>query len=224
MRIFSHSSAKIRSPYSSGTLAHLRSSQFVVVGVLGLAACAAHTEDEVIDIRYDPCDSLVIAPASGATANEIQSIRDAIDMWHRVAPTHIALADDRDDAQLVIGFESAAPVFHGVYRDELGDILVNRSLVDPRQRTVTIAHEMGHAFGFWHIDASERASVMNAGNLVLAPTLDDASALADLWATCADAPMAHRMLPPRPNFDTEDSHAQNTFQRSIGPRGRHGVE
>ena len=53
---------------------------------------------------------------------------------------------------------------------------------------VTIAHEIGHAFGLVHV--SDRPSVMNVGNLVVEPNTGDVTALVALWSTCdaGDAP------------------------------------
>ena len=47
-----------------------------------------------------------------------------------------------------------------------------------------IAHELGHAFGLFHVPASERISLMNPGNLTTPPTTADQAALAALWGSC----------------------------------------
>src|SRR5262245_63968383 len=83
-----------------------------------------------------------------------------------------------------IRFERAAPPFHGIYEDELGVVYVNSTLDDPEQRAIAIAHELGHAFGLWHVSADERSSVMNPGNLSVSPTSADGMALVEIWGAC----------------------------------------
>ena len=55
---------------------------------------------------------------------------------------------------------------------------------DDRQRAVTIAHEIGHAFGLLHVSVDDDASVMNDGNLVTEPNGFDVDALRSLWGAC----------------------------------------
>jgi hypothetical protein len=49
-----------------------------------------------------------------------------------------------------------------------------------------IAHEIGHAFGLVHVTG--RASVMNAGNIDVAPNAGDAADLSALWGACDTVP------------------------------------
>ena len=49
---------------------------------------------------------------------------------------------------------------------------------------VTIAHEIGHAFGLVHVPADQRTSVMNPNNLVVEPTAEDVDTLATRWGGC----------------------------------------
>jgi hypothetical protein len=82
-------------------------------------------------------------------------------------------------------FEAAAALSHGFYDPVRGLVLVNDDLV-ARPLAVTIAHEVGHAFGLVHV--TNRPSVMNPGNLEVEPNASDATALADLWGRCDPAP------------------------------------
>lgn len=69
-----------------------------------------------------------------------------------------------------------------MYEDEVGLIYINDALAAP-ELGIVIAHELGHAFGLPHIQG--RASVMNAGNLTVAPNDDDRRALEALWGDCS---------------------------------------
>jgi Zn-dependent peptidase ImmA (M78 family) len=105
----------------------------------------------------------------------------AQDLWRdRGAPS----LGYRAGATLEVRFDSAAPQFHGLYDDQAGVIYVNQDLVDPGLLSIVIAHELGHAFGLLHIDAGERASVMNPGNLTTPPTDADQAAIEALWGAC----------------------------------------
>ncbi|HEY0881746.1 MAG TPA: M66 family metalloprotease, partial [Archangium sp.] len=77
-------------------------------------------------------------------------------------------------------FRSAAAVFRGIYEPVTGLVSINRGL-EGSDRTITIAHELGHALGLPHVPASERASVMNPGNLTVLPTAEDVAALQQRW-------------------------------------------
>jgi len=74
----------------------------------------------------------------------------------------------------------------GVYDDERGVVFINRKITEGHGRAVTVAHELGHAFGLPHVVESERASLMNPANTSIEPTGDDVAALRALWGNCAD--------------------------------------
>ena len=95
-------------------------------------------------------------------------------MWR----TH---ADPTADA-VTIRFEPAPSVNMGFYDVATGTIFVNLDLDEPSRRTITIAHELGHAFGLVHV--TDRPSVMNPGNLTIVPNDADFAAVADRWGTC----------------------------------------
>jgi hypothetical protein len=81
---------------------------------------------------------------------------------------------------LPVRFMPAAAFSHGYY-DPSGEVLINDDLT-ARPLVVTIAHEVGHAFGLVHV--TDRPSVMNPGNLDIEPNAGDVAALAALWGTC----------------------------------------
>jgi hypothetical protein len=160
---------------------------FVLASIVALGGCAGMNEpgDTKLDITFDPCDPLVIEPAADVTDDELASIEDAIEMWNVLLGGRITLDDLPDAQRLPIGFEDAPGAFYGVYEDEQGVILINRRLEDDRERSITIAHELGHAFGMFHVDRDVATSVMNTANLTVEPQPFDADAIADIWGACA---------------------------------------
>ena len=61
---------------------------------------------------------------------------------------------------------------------------------------MTIAHEIGHAFGLWHVKPSVRRSVMNPGNTTVTPTERDVDSVRALWGKLRPA-AAGGMSEPR---------------------------
>ena len=136
-----------------------------------------------IAITHDPCQPVVVVPATDATDAERAGIVAALKLWNDAAGARLTL-DEIDGAPRVpISFRDAAPVFFGIYEDNVGDILINRDLdEDPAACAVTIAHELGHSFGLVHV--SDKTSVMVAGNVTVPPGAVDVAALAALWGSC----------------------------------------
>lgn len=151
---------------------------------LTLAACGE--SDQTIDITFDPCESVTLR-AVDATDAQLESIEVAAGMWNQWG-TRLRVAGPADDAaeqaawEIPVGFQDASPIFFGVYRDELGDVVINSSLDDTNERAIAIAHELGHAFALPHVD--DRDSVMNQGNLERPPDGADAEDLSATWPDC----------------------------------------
>lgn len=143
--------------------------------VVGAAACGQG--DGTIDRRFDVCDPIALDgdPARG--------VDDAIALWSAEGVTTLVTGAGVDTIPIV--FESAGPATHGFYDDVDGVIYINVDLdADPAARAITIAHELGHAFGLVHVEPDERVSLMNPHNLTVAPTVEDARALELLWGRC----------------------------------------
>ena len=132
-------------------------------------------------MRHDPCAPLALVATAPTTAQQL-ALGDAQTLWRDHGAPSLGL---RADATLEVRFRDAAPAFHGLYDDEQGLIYINRDIVDEPTLAIVIAHELGHAFGLVHV--SDRASVMNAGNLSVTPTDADRDALATLWGSCEAA-------------------------------------
>jgi hypothetical protein len=148
--------------------------------VAGIAGCSAG--DGVIDRTFDPCDVIAL-DAAGATAAQQAGVDDAVAMWRERGAPH-ASAVPVDGAPVIpVIFEDADPASHGFYDDVEAVIYINTDL-DAGARAIAIAHELGHAFGLYHVPESERTSLMNPHNLAIGPTDEDARALTALWGAC----------------------------------------
>lgn len=144
---------------------------------LSLLGCGP-VHDRTIDRVYDPCAAS--PDISGLDAERASAIESALSSW---SPFVDELRSGAGVDPVVIRFQAAAPMFHGVYDDERGVVFINSGLRG-RALRVTIAHELGHAFGLPHVPQSSRDSVMNPNNLVTEPTDEDIARLSELWAEC----------------------------------------
>lgn len=154
-----------------------------------VAACSSPSSP-AIEHPFDPCAPVHLA-ATGATDDQLASIDDAIALWSAAGVT--APSRQPADASLDITFEAGAPALYGYFDDAAAAIYINLELTG-HDRAITIAHELGHAFGLVHIPPGQRISVMNPGNLTIAPTSDDHAAIETIWGSCPDAP-APTLLP-----------------------------
>ena len=148
-----------------------------------LGACAADpADDEALDIVYDVCQPIELVAADDASLDEQRGVQEGAAMWS--ARGGYALGGGDGAQRIEIVFQDAAAAFHGFYDDSIGVVFVNRGLTDDHQRAVTVAHELGHAFGLLHVNGDVRPSVMNPANLVIEPNDEDAAALAAVWGPC----------------------------------------
>ncbi len=138
-------------------------------------ACACSAPGD--PVTFDPCALTIAAP--DATAAQLAGIDAALASWNA-----LGLAVTRSDVgEVSIMFRvDPATTEYGLYDD--GVIDVNTSVTDPQALAVTVAHELGHAVGLVHIAPATRASVMNPGNLSIAPTPIDAATVAARWGAC----------------------------------------
>lgn len=184
----------------------MRNIAVVVTTVLGSlsallsSACSDAGADATINITHDVCAPLTLVP-TGASAVQRDGIEAALALWRARGMSTLVVDEPVAGAPaLEVRFEVAAAAFHGVYDDEAGVVYVNAALTSPSALAIVIAHELGHAFGLPHV--TERASLMNPGNLVLPPTLEDEAALVALWGACPPAPSAPGLIPAPADAET----------------------
>jgi hypothetical protein len=156
---------------------------------LSAAGCGADPAAAGNAVRFDACQPLALAADGDATAAQLGGMAAAVGLWNRAAATQLAMAGaDASGAApaLPVHFQAAAQPFHGFYDPAAAQVFINLDLGDHAQ-AVTIAHEIGHAFGLVHVPPEQRASLMNPGNLDTEPTAADVEALAALWGHCPAA-------------------------------------
>jgi hypothetical protein len=166
------------------------------------AGCGDDSSSAVVAaVRFDPCRPLALVVDVGTSAARVAGVQAAVDLWNGAAGSRLSVdgatpavspvgappAAPPADAPpaLPVHFEVAAAPSHGYFDPVLGQVLINDDLVS-RSLTVTVAHEVGHAFGLVHVTG--RPSVMNPGNLTVEPNAGDVAALAALWGRCDGGP------------------------------------
>lgn len=157
-----------------------------VLGVAAAAVAAGCTHDggdRYLDIVFDVCEPFAVVVPDADQAQRA-GVEHALELWRGqgvLAPTVEVV---QGVPVLEVRFADASVMFHGVYEDETGVVYINRDLTHPETLSIVVSHELGHAFGLWHVSGDERRSVMNPGNLDIAPTSDDGVAIAALWGPC----------------------------------------
>lgn len=167
----------------------------VATAVAALAGCGdlmgpEEAEGDHIEPTLDPCQMAVLVPVGELTAAEQRGIDRAIDMWRAVGLeglTRGSVDGHQEARRLELTFEQAAPFSFGFYDEAAGRVYINASFRDDHARAITIAHEIGHAYGLPHVGREARTSLMNEANLQQPPTLEDRAALQELRGVCPAA-------------------------------------
>lgn len=148
---------------------------FLAVAVAVSFSCGGPPEEPGPAVVYPPCAPISVAVPSTASATQQSAVVAGLELWNARGLTRLAPADDT--AAVPLTFQKAASFFHGFYDPNTGEVFVNETLTDPHEIAVVVAHELGHAMGLAHVDANERTSVMNPGNLDVTPTAADSALL-----------------------------------------------
>src|SRR6185369_7850216 len=159
---------------------------FAAIALAAACGCASETP-HALRRTFDACAPLRLT-SDAASALRADAIARGMGMWNTLAATRLEAGPEGpapgsagDAAALPVApavvplrFQSAAPPFHGLYDDDAAVIYINDDLDgNPPALAITIAHEVGHAFGLLHVPPEARASLMNPGNLTVEPTAAD---------------------------------------------------
>ena len=158
--------------------------------VLAAGCVSDSAHDGGNTIAFNPCQALVVSPVAALTAVQTAGVNSGLALWNQSAHSRLSLGQvggeaGIDESVVPLRFQRAAALSHGVYGPGTRAIFINDDLAD-HELAITLAHEVGHAFGLIHVPAGDRPSLMNAGNLDIEPTAKDVDALAALWPRCAE--------------------------------------
>lgn len=150
-------------------------------------------EAETFDgIPYNPCELTIVRAVAGASAAQVSAIERAVELWRDVDGPLLTTEETPGAPHLLVSFVGAAPAFLGLYQPDSRDILIN-DRVSGRALEVTVAHEMGHAYGLRH--ESQRPSVMAKANVTVSPTPEDVAAIR-AGSSCSPIAQPDAMLAP----------------------------
>jgi hypothetical protein len=150
--------------------------------VVALSSCASEDPMTPPDgVVHDACSPLTINTPTDASDLQKEGIAQAIAAWNQLGFTQLTLEGAGEP--IAVHFEKAAGMFHGFYDPDTGEVLINTEVQKIDEIKVVVAHELGHAMGLPHVRQTERPSVMNPGNLSLAPTAADSASVQALCPT-----------------------------------------
>lgn len=147
-------------------------------------SCGEPDHHATIETVFNPCEPLVVEPHPGLSDQEVASVELGLQYWRDAAGLELSTTSGAANAQMRVRFEEGAGFVHGFYDDQAAEVIINRNLSGQRARAVTLAHELGHAFGLYHVAADRRRSLMNPGNLDTVVTSEDVAALMARWDQC----------------------------------------
>lgn len=173
----------------SSSLASLSFLVFALAAAGGAAGCGQAPPAGGPAVTFDPCTPLALIPDATASPAQRAGVGASATLWNASAGSELAMtaastADGGAPLVLPIHFQVAAAPFHGLYDAPNGQVFINDDL-SGEELAITIAHEVGHAFGLVHVSPDVRPSLMNPGNLTVVPTPQDVATLADLWGRCS---------------------------------------
>lgn len=144
------------------------------LGALGCGTGGPHAMPEGAVVHL-PCQPLSVSMAPEAGEGRRAAVAAALETWNQHGFTRFTLEGEGEPIALHIA--PGKPMFRGFYDPDTGEVLISHEVEDPFVLQIVVAHELGHAMGLPHVDPKERRSVMNPGNIALAPTADDGAAV-----------------------------------------------
>lgn len=155
----------------------------LAVACLGLVGCSG---PERLATSFDPCRATALVVEGEPPSGRLDAVAAGLAAWREALTMPWTASTEAARPEAV-----AIPVrfvdvgwFFGRFEDEEGAIALSNAVTDPGALAVVTAHEIGHALGLYHVNASERSSVMNPGNVAVLPTEADLREVVALWGTC----------------------------------------
>ena len=162
-----------------------------------LIATLGGCSDPTLATRFDACaPTEIVLPESLAPA-VASAIADGVRFWSEPLsmPWTTTAAATTGASSIPLRFIDTG-LFYGRYDDLAPAIILSSGVTDPARLSIVVAHEVGHALGLYHRSPDARVSVMNPGNVNVAPNAEDLAEITAIWGACTTGARRGMLAPP----------------------------